>query len=184
MNFGLKKIYLLPKSVEQLRGIEGARVKKMYELLAKRYGVIWRGRNYDQTSWGSGDMANRCLSSATACLYGVTEAGVLAAGYSPAIGFVHSGKPLSFVYDIADLFKFETVVPLAFRIAAESPLDPEGRVRHTCRDVFRDTKLLTKIIPTIEQILAAGEIQAREESSESISAVVLKEGDFDVDRRS
>jgi CRISPR-associated protein Cas1 len=172
------------QSVEQLRGIEGARVKKMYELLAKRYGVIWKGRNYDQTSWGSGDMANRCLSSATACLYGVTEAGVLAAGYSPAIGFVHSGKPLSFVYDIADLFKFETVVPLAFRIAAESPADPEGRVRRTCRDVFRDTKLLTKIIPTIEQILSAGEIQAPEESSESISPVILKEGDFDVNRRS
>lgn len=172
------------QSIEQLRGVEGARVKKMYELLAQRHGIIWKGRNYDQTSWGSGDMANRCLSSATACLYGVTEAGVLAAGYSPAIGFVHSGKPLSFVYDIADLFKFETVVPVAFRIAAESPADPEGRVRRACRDVFRETKLLAKIIPTIEQILSAGEIQAPEASSESISPVILNEGDFDVNRRS
>ena len=182
--FRFKEDISSAQSVEQLRGIEGARVKKMYELLAQRYGIIWKGRNYDQTSWGSGDLANRCLSSATACLYGVTEAGVLAAGYSPAIGFVHSGKPLSFVYDIADLFKFETVVPLAFRIAAESPADPEGRVRRTCRDVFRDTKLLAKIIPTIEQILAAGEIQAPEESSESFSPMILKEGDFDVNRRS
>jgi len=111
-------------NVEQMRGMEGARVKKMYELMAKRYGVDWKGRRYDSTSWGSGDMPNRCLSSATACLYGVTEAGILAAGYAPAIGFVHTGKPLSFVYDIADLFKFETVVPVAFSIAAKNPGDP------------------------------------------------------------
>ena len=48
-------------------------------------------------------MPNRCLSAATACLHGLTEAAVLAAGYAPAIGFLHTGKPLSFVYDIADL---------------------------------------------------------------------------------
>jgi CRISPR-associated protein Cas1 len=182
--FRFKEDISSAQSVEQLRGVEGSRVKKMYELLAKRYGIIWKGRNYDQTSWGSGDMANRCLSSATACLYGVTEAGVLAAGYSPAIGFIHSGRPLSFVYDIADLFKFDTVVPVAFRIAAESPADPEGRVRRACRDVFRETKLLAKIIPTIEQILSAGEIQAPEASSESFSPVILTEGDFDVNHRS
>lgn len=182
--FRFKEVVSSAQSVEQLRGIEGARVKKMYDLLAKRYGIVWKGRNYDQTSWGSGDLANRCLSSATACLYGVTEAGVLAAGYSPAIGYIHSGRPLSFVYDIADLFKFDTVVPVAFRIAAESPADPEGRVRRACRDVFRETKLLAKIIPTIEQILSAGEIQAPEASSESISPVILTEGDFDVNHRS
>lgn len=145
-------------NVEQMRGMEGARVKKMYELMAKRYGVDWKGRRYDSSSWGSGDMANRCLSSATSCLYGVTEAGILAAGYAPAIGFIHTGKPLSFVYDIADLFKFETVVPVAFKIAAQHPKDPEGVVRRACRDMFRETKLLKRIIPTIEEILAAGKI--------------------------
>ena len=72
------------RSVEQLRGIEGVRVRKMYELLAKQFGVVWRHRNYDHTQWGSGDLPNRCLSSATACLYGITEAAVLAAGYAPA----------------------------------------------------------------------------------------------------
>jgi len=72
---------------------------------------------------------DRCLSAATACLYGITEAAVLAAGYAPAIGFIHSGKPLSFVYDIADLVKFETVVPVAFRIAATEPKEPERAVR-------------------------------------------------------
>src|SRR5690606_34947762 len=106
------------RSVEQLRGIEGARVRELYKLLARQYGVQWHARNYDRQQWDAADIPNRCLSAATSCLYGITEAAVLAAGYAPAVGFIHTGKPLSFVYDIADLFKFDTVVPIAFRIAA------------------------------------------------------------------
>jgi CRISPR-associated protein Cas1 len=147
------------RSVEQLRGIEGARVRRMYELMAGRHRVQWQHRNYNPEEWGSGDMPNRCLSAATACLYGVTEAAVLAAGYAPAIGFIHTGKPLSFVYDIADIFKFETVVPVAFGIAARTPKEPEREVRHACRDSFRKTNLLARIIPAIEEILAAGEME-------------------------
>jgi CRISPR-associated protein Cas1 len=147
------------RSVEQLRGIEGARVRAMYRLLAKRYKINWKVRNYDPTNWGSGDLPNRCLSSATACLYGLTEAAILAAGYSPAVGFIHTGKPRSFVFDIADLFKFETVVPVAFRVAARKPVNPEREVRLACRDSFRRTKLLKRIIPTIERVLAAGGLE-------------------------
>lgn len=144
------------RSVEQLRGIEGARVKKQYELLAKRYGVKWKGRRYDPKDWSQGDIANQCLSAATACLYGITEAAVLAAGYAPAVGFIHTGKPLSFVYDVADIFKFDTVVPLAFKIAKTNPAHPDRAVRLGCRDAFRETRILKKIIPTIEEILSAG----------------------------
>jgi CRISPR-associated protein Cas1 len=144
------------RSVEQLRGIEGARVRKMYQILAKRYGIEWRARNYDVQEWDSGDLPNRCLSSATSCLYGVTEAAVLAAGYAPAVGFIHTGKPLSFVYDIADLYKFETVVPIAFEVAAREPSHPERQVRLRCRDAFRQSRLLDRIIPDIEAILSAG----------------------------
>ncbi len=147
------------RSVDQLRGIEGARVRKMYELLARQYGVNWKGRNYNPKNWDHSDPINRCLSSATSCLYGVTEAAVLAAGYAPAVGFLHSGKPLSFVYEIADVFKFETVVPTAFQIAAKKRRQPEREVRIACRDSFRKTHLLKKIIPTIEKILAAGGIE-------------------------
>lgn len=146
------------RSVDQLRGIEGARVRKTYQLMAKQYGVEWKGRSYDPKDWESGDTINKCLSAATACLYGVTEAAVLAAGYAPAIGFIHSGKPKAFVYDIADLFKFETVVPVAFQIAAKGTHNPDRDVRIACRDSFRKTRLLKKIIPSIEEILAAGEI--------------------------
>lgn len=142
------------RSVEQLRGIEGARVRSMYELLAKKYRVKWYSRKYDPGQWGEADLPNRCLSAATACLYGITEAAVLAAGYSPAIGFLHSGRPLSFVYDIADIFKFDTVAPVAFKVAAKGPREPERMVRLECREIFRRNRTLEKIIPTIEEILS------------------------------
>jgi CRISPR-associated protein Cas1 len=172
------------RSVEQLRGIEGVRVRKMYELLAKQFGVAWRSRNYDHTRWGSGDLPNRCLSSATACLYGIAEAAILAAGYAPAIGFIHTGKPQSFVYDIADIFKFETVVPAAFRIAARKPANPEREVRLACRDSFRQSRLLDRIIPTIEEVLAAGGLAKPEAPAESVApAIPNKEGLGDAGHR-
>ncbi len=147
------------RSVEQLRGMEGARVKKTYKLLADRAGVDWQGRRYDPKDWVAGDITNRCISTATACLYGVTEAAILAAGYAPAIGFIHTGKPLSFVYDIADIIKFDTVVPIAFQIAAKHPSEPDKAVRHACRDVFRKGSVLKRLIPLIDEVLAAGEIE-------------------------
>ncbi|MGH8514667.1 MAG: type I-E CRISPR-associated endonuclease Cas1e, partial [Gammaproteobacteria bacterium] len=146
------------RSVDQLRGIEGARVREMYKRMAKKYGVEWRARDYDPDTWDASDVPNRCLSAATACLYGVTEAAVLAAGYAPAVGFIHTGKPLSFVYDVADIYKFDTVVPVAFKIAARKPVNAEQDVRLACRNIFRETNLLERIIPGIEEMLGAGEI--------------------------
>jgi CRISP-associated protein Cas1 len=156
------------RSVDQLRGIEGARVRRTYQLLAQQFGVQWSGRDYDAESWDASDLPNRCLSAATACLYGETEAAVLAAGYAPAVGFIHTGKPLSFVYDIADVYKFETVVPVAFKAAASKPGNAERVVRLGCRDVFRQTRLLDRIIPDIEDILAAGEIPRPEAPADSV----------------
>lgn len=163
------------RSVEQLRGIEGARVRETYKRMAAQHGLPWKSRNYDIDDWDQGDIANRCLSAATACLYGVTEAAVLAAGYAPAIGFIHTGKPLSFVYDVADIYKFETVVPLAFRIAARNPANAEQQVRLACRDSFRETNLLERIIPGIEDMLAAGEIQPPKPFEEQILPAIPNE---------
>lgn len=160
------------RSVEQLRGIEGARVRETYKLLAKQYSVNWKGRNYDTSDWEKGDIVNQCLSAATSCLYGITEAAILAAGYAPAVGFIHTGKPLSFVYDIADIFKFDTVVPMAFRIAARNPIKPDQEVRLACRDIFRSSRILEKIIPTIEEVLAAGEIKPPEIPPESVPPAI------------
>jgi CRISP-associated protein Cas1 len=151
------------RSIDQLRGIEGVRVRETYKLLARQHGVAWAGRDYDVSDWAGGDLPNRCLSAATACLHGLCEAAVLAAGYSPAIGFLHTGKALSFVYDIADLWKLDTVVPEAFRIAGMAQkgrlsLPEERAVRQACRDAFRRSGLLAKIIPQIEEVLSAGEL--------------------------
>jgi len=163
------------RSVDQLRGIEGARVRKIYKTIAKRYGVEWKGRKYDPKTWGSGDMPNRCVSAATACLYGISEAAILAAGYAPAIGFVHTGKQLSFVYDIADIYKFETVVPVAFQVAARAPANPEREVRQACRDVFRESKLLSRIIPGIEDVLAAGGLKPPKAHEEAVPVAIPNE---------
>jgi CRISPR-associated protein Cas1 len=172
------------RSVEQLRGIEGARVRETYKLLGRQFGVQWESRNYDRQQWDAADIPNRCLSAATSCLYGITEAAVLAAGYAPAVGFIHTGKPLSFVYDIADLFKFETVVPLAFKIAARRPKEPEREVRLGCRDIFRSSRLLARIIPSIEEVLSAGGIPLPEAPPESIPpAIPNPEGLGDVGHR-
>ncbi|OZA13612.1 MAG: subtype I-E CRISPR-associated endonuclease Cas1 [Rhodobacterales bacterium 17-64-5] len=160
------------RSIDQLRGIEGARVRKSYELLAQAHAVRWQRRRYDVADWEASDVPNRCLSAATACLHGLTEAAVLAAGYAPAIGFLHTGKPLSFVYDVADVYKFDTVVPLAFRIAARKPHNPEQEVRLACRDVFRESRLLEKIIPGIEAMLAAGEIDPPEAFDEQVGPAI------------
>jgi CRISPR-associated protein Cas1 len=173
------------RSIRQLRGIEGARVKKTYELLAQRHGLKWTRRQYDPNHWDRSDALNRCVSAANACLYGITEAAVLAAGYAPAVGFIHTGKPLSFVYDIADIFKFDTVVPIAFQVAAKKPADPERTVRLACRDVFRQQKVLSKIIPTIETVLSAGEVEVPEAHPEAVPIAIPNAGSIgDVGHRS
>jgi CRISPR-associated protein Cas1 len=167
------------RSVDQLRGIEGVRVRETYKLLAREHGVPWRGRRYDPSQWDKADHANRALSAGTACLYGLCEAAILAAGYAPAIGFLHRGKPQSFVYDIADIYKFETVVPAAFAVAASferqgadrlGPIDRQVRIR--CRDIFRSTGLLDRVIPEIGALLSASGIAAPVDAPEGQSAAL------------
>lgn len=160
------------RSIDQLRGIEGARVRAIYEMMAKQYKVQWKGRSYDPSDWDTSDMPNRCLSAATACLYGLAEAAILAAGYAPAIGFLHTGKPQSFVYDIADIFKFETVVPIAFKVAGDNPPNYERVVRLGCRDAFRSHKTLEKLIPVIDEVLSAGGLMPPEPAPEALPPAI------------
>jgi CRISPR-associated protein Cas1 len=145
------------RSIEQLRGMEGARVRATYRHLALEHGIEWEGRNYDRSNWSGQDSVNRALSAANACLYGVCHAAILIAGYSAALGFIHTGYPLAFVHDLADLFKMEVAAPIAFRLAAQGDRDLEARVRHEIRDGFRRTRFLERLIPGIESLLDAGE---------------------------
>lgn len=170
------------RSIEQLRGLEGVRVRDAYKRLADEHGIVWTGRRYQAGNFRAADVPNQCISAATACLYGLTEAAILAAGYAPQIGFLHRGRALSFVYDIADLFKFETVIPAAFSIAAaigrEEVSGPAERsVRHACRDAFRKTRLLDRLIPSIHELLAASGIDVPADAPEGFDPVFAHTGE-------
>jgi CRISPR-associated protein Cas1 len=140
-------------SLNQIRGKEGARVRQAYADASEKFGVEWHGRRYDRTNWGFGDTINRTLSAANALLNGICHAAIVSGGYSPALGFVHTGRMLSFVYDIADLYKTELTIPAAFETVAESEESTGSRVRTLCRERFRQARLLQRILPDIDSIL-------------------------------
>lgn len=144
------------RSIQQLRGMEGARVRARYKELSEQYGVPWNGRNYDRNNWSGQDDINRAISAANSCLYGLCHAAILIGGYSAAIGFIHTGYPLAFVHDLADIRKMDLSVETAFRVVAEGDHDVARRVRHQLRDEFRATGLLDDIIPSIHALLDAG----------------------------
>jgi len=140
-------------SLQQIRGMEGIRVREAYAAASRASGVAWQGRNYDRGSWANADPVNRALSTANACLYGLVHAAIVSAGYSAALGFIHTGKQLSFVYDIADLYKVEFTIPVAFEVAASGRGPLERETRLACRDRFRSGRLLERILPDIASLL-------------------------------
>jgi CRISP-associated protein Cas1 len=147
-------------TLQQIRGKEGVRVREAYAKASRETGLEWKGRAYERDVWGRTDPINRALSCANSCLYGLCHAAIISAGYSPALGFVHTGKMLSFVYDVADLYKVDTTTPVAFRAVAGGFEDLEGRVRRGCRDIFHKERVLQRIVPDLELILDEGGIAA------------------------
>jgi len=143
--------------LQQVRGKEGVRVREAYAAASRQFDVPWHGRSYKRNDWKAADPVNRALSAANACLYGIVHAAVRASGYSPALGFIHTGKQLSFVYDIADFYKTGITIPVAFGVAASGPERLERTVRLFLRAAFRDAKLLQRIIPDIEEALNVGD---------------------------
>ena len=142
-------------SLEQIRGKEGARVRQAYAQAGREFGVEWKGRRYDRQNWGNADPINQALSTANALLNGLCHAAIVSGGYSPALGFIHTGKQLSFVYDIADLYKVEITVPVAFWAVSVGTHDLYKRVRLGCREAFKTQRLLDRILPDIDRLLDA-----------------------------
>ena len=103
----------------------------------------------ERDDWEAATPINRALSAANSCLYGICHAAIVSVGYSPALGFVHTGKALSFVYDIADVYKTETSVPAAFRAAQSEAADVERAARHALREQFHSSRLLGQIVSDI-----------------------------------
>jgi CRISPR-associated protein Cas1 len=140
-------------TLRQIRGMEGVRVRDAYARAARETGVSWSGRSYRRDKWSNADPVNRALSAANSCLYGICHAAIVSAGFSPTLGFIHTGKMLSFVYDVADLYKAEVTIPVAFHAAAEEKDGLERRVRMMCRDQFVATRILERIIPDVQTAL-------------------------------
>lgn len=146
-------------TMQQLRGREGARIRKLYREHAQRTGVPWNGREYvSGQPFEGGDDVNRVLSAAHSCLYGICHAGIVGVGASPGLGFVHTGSAISFVLDIADLYKAEYTIPLAFDLVAREKTD-ERDVRLTFRDRLTDGRLLRRIVDDVRDLLAPADGQ-------------------------
>lgn len=141
-------------TMQQLRGREGARIRKAYSTNAKKHNVEWTGRDYDPENYESGNVVNQALSAANAALYGLVYSVTAALGVSPGLGFVHTGHDMSFIYDIADLYKAETTIPIAFEIASEfGPDDDIGReTRLRVRDSFVDGKIMSRIVKDVQYL--------------------------------
>ena len=132
-------------TMQQLRGREGARIRSLYRKLSKQYGVEWNGREYNPDDFSDASPVNQALSAAHVCLYGLVHSVIVALGCSPALGFVHEGHEKSFVYDVADLYKAEMTIPLAFEIASNPPEDVGGETRRRVRDAFLDGKVIAAL---------------------------------------
>ncbi|MDD6098512.1 MAG: type I-E CRISPR-associated endonuclease Cas1e [Oscillospiraceae bacterium] len=140
-------------TLQQLRGREGARMRKIYREQAKLNNVEWNGREYDKDDFFSGSPVNQALSAGNVCLYGLAAAVISALGCSNGLGFVHVGHELSFAYDIADLYKAEITIPIAFKLAGEEVDDLPNVVRRKVRDEFVKTRILERMVKDIKYLL-------------------------------
>ncbi|MDR2975153.1 MAG: type I-E CRISPR-associated endonuclease Cas1e [Propionibacteriaceae bacterium] len=157
-------------TMQQLRGREGARVRRVYRDASRSTGVTWRGRSYDPADFDASDDVNRALSAATTCLYGVAHSVIVALGCSPGLGFVHTGHERSFVYDIADLYKAEVAIPIAFAVTADHPEDIGATTRRAVRDAIRDGGIMSRAARDIRRLLLPG--SGQESDSEPLADIV------------
>ncbi|ENO18098.1 CRISPR-associated protein cas1 [Schaalia cardiffensis F0333] len=154
-------------SMQQLRGREGARVRRIYRENSSRTGVEWDGRDYDPDNFESGSVVNRCLSAANSAMYGIIHAVVVALGCSPGLGFIHTGNYRSFIYDIADLYKADLSIPVAFDVAAQQLDTGVGEeTRRRMRDAIREARILERSVADIKELFAPMMLEDSEQDEE------------------
>lgn len=149
-------------TLQQLRGKEGTRVRKQYKEQANKWNVVWSGRNYKSDDFEASDDINKALSAGNVCLYGLAHAVIASLGCSPGLGFIHIGHEKSFVYDIADLYKAETVIPLAFELVSKNTPNIADEIRRRMRDVMVEKKILQRMIKDIHFILLNKEVETED----------------------
>ena len=145
---------LAGKTLKEMIGMEGYRVRDLYAQKAEQYQVGWKGREFVPGKFEVSDLTNQVLTATNAALYGILAAAVHGLGYSPHIGFIHSGSPLPFVYDLADLYKEHLCIDLAFA----QTLKMAGRYnKYKMAEAFRhrviEMDLLACISSDIEEML-------------------------------
>jgi len=133
--------------------MEGRRVKALYAEMGLKYGVSWKGRNYDANNWELADTINRAVSAANAALYALTTAVVCSMGYLPQLGFIHTASTLPFVFDIADMYKPETTLPAAFETVSLNPEAAEEETIARLKFFIENTKLLKRMPVDIGKLL-------------------------------
>lgn len=146
--------------MQQLRGREGARVRRTYREHSHRTGVAWDRREYDPHNFTGSSPVNQALSAANTALYGVVHAVIVSLGCAPGLGFVHTGHERSFVYDIADLYKAEITIPVSFDVIANEPSDIPAETRRAIRDRIYDNSLLDRCVADIRRLLLPDDADA------------------------
>lgn len=146
-------------TMQQLRGREGSRIRAVYREQSKKWNVAWKRREYRPEDYESGDAVNKSLSAGNACLYGIAHAVICALGCSPGLGFVHVGHELSFVYDVADLYKAEITIPIAFEMASANVEDIGSATRRRVRDELKKGHILERMVHDIKFLLSEGECE-------------------------
>lgn len=164
----------------ELLGREGRRVKECYRAQAARVGIPWNGRVYTPGAFDDGDPVNQAVTAAAQCMYGIAQTTVTALGCAPGLGFIHSGHELAFVLDIADLYKTEIALPIAFDVAAQSPEDIGSRTRRAIRDHVNKIGLLKRCVNDIKRLILPDEA-AGDPTGSDIDRVTLQSDHGDVD---
>lgn len=153
-NFRFPESDTANKTLKELMGMEGYRVKKLYADMAEKYQVGWKGRSYTPNNFELSDTTNKILTSANAALYSLISSVVFSLGYSPYIGFVHSGSPLPFIYDLADLYKEHLTIDMAFSLTKDMAVYYD---KYILLDDFRkrviEARLLENLADDIHKIL-------------------------------
>ena len=137
------------RQMAQRRSAASQQKRDCFVVIDLETGVPWNGRLYRPEDFASGDLVNQALSAGHACLYGLAHAVIVALGCAPGLGFVHVGQEGSFVYDVADLYKAEVTIPIAFRTAAEAPEDLPAVVRRRVRDAMVAQHILERMVHDI-----------------------------------
>lgn len=151
-------------TMQQLRGREGSRIRSLYRRLSKQFDIPWKGREYNPADFTDATPINQALSAAHVCLYGVVHSIIVALGCSPALGFVHMGHERSFVYDVADLYKANVTIPIAFEVASNPPADVGAATRLRVREAFYDGKIMGRCARDIRRLLLGDAADEEEEA--------------------